>query len=226
MNQSDKLIDLEGCFKSTTHIVDGLVFIVTAGKPQYESREERLESLRKCFSIDIKGDSIYQSFKQNWRADFGYGIYIPVWSYFHRRVILVDKVIEDETVDPVVMELSVIPREDDDYDKWCGDPDSNNNVIRYFSNLLPMRHIEYQSYDYDHEELVKEQYYRHFTIYSKDVENGKVFISPTFRRHKEVLLLNQCFMSNCCSPLTYHLTLERNGYWLDVKKERHILECL
>ena len=226
MNQSNKLIDLEGRFKSTTHIFDGFVFIVTVGKPQHESPEERLKSLKKCFSIDVKDDGTYQSFKQNWRADFGYGIYIPVWSYFHRRVILVDRVIEDETADPVVMELSVTPREEDDYDKWCDDPDSKDNVIRYFSNLLPIRHIEYQSYDYDHEEVVREQYYRNFTIYSKDVENGKVFIAPTFRRHKEVLLLNQCFMSNCCSPLTYHLTLERNGYWLDVKKEGHILECL
>lgn len=227
MSHSIKLIDLEGHFKLTNYIVDGLVFIITAGKPKHEMPEERSKALSKCFDIDVKGDNTFQSFKQTWKAEFGYGIYIPVWSYFHKRVILIDKVIEDETVGTVVMDLSVIPKDyDDDYDKWCGDPESDDKTISYFSQLVPMRHREYQSYDYDHEESVREEYYSNFTVFSKDRKNGKVFIAPTLRRHKEVILLNQCFMSNCCSPLTYHVELERNGYWLDVEKEKQILECL
>ena len=225
MIQSNNLIDLEGRFKLTNHIVDGFVFIITAGKPKHESHEERTLALSKSFDIDVKGNGASQSFKQYWRADFGYGIYLPVWSYFHRRVILVDQVLDDETVDAVVIELSVrLKEDDDDYDKLCCEPDSSDKTIRYFSQLVPMRHIEYQSYDYDHEELVREQYYSNFAIFSRDIGNGKVFIAPTLRRQKDVLLLNQCFLSNCCSPLTYHTELERNGYWLDVEKEKHILE--
>jgi hypothetical protein len=231
---SDKLIDLEKHFRSTNHHVDGLIFIVTSGKPTHETYEERRDALQRLFEIDVKGNGERQSFKQQWRGDFGYGIYVPIWSYFHKRVLMIDKVIEDEQVDAVVLELSVITRgsdgdsygDCDDYDKWCSDPDSTDRVVSYFSQLVPMRHFEYQSYDYDHEELVREEYYSKFSVFSRDVQNGKVFIAPTFRRSKDVLLLKQCFLSNCYSPLTFHVQLERNGYWLDVEKEKHILECL